>query len=273
MQEHRAQTLLQNATKKSKRVKLEELVGNEFIKLGNNLLRRRRGAPQKRSQLVGNVEDVDNEVTEPEETSPPPPRRMSRLRALIMRETRVFSLVYALIGCILWYGFAAFILLNINIINGYPSFRLPPSPGPFQTMRYGFVWSMFYLMWFNWLSPIMLLLCVILPRSRVILTFQFTVNLLLILANVIVFFVLLGIMIGYCNSWSSFGSPCNSPLNCCVNGGSSWALGWCPTISCTPAVSFTQLVAFQPVYLSFLFAVFFFLWDLFAIGLNELLRK
>ena len=249
---------------------LNQLLGKEFLRIGSALLRKRRHIGSDSEQVLETKEAKEEE----EEVAPPRPvgSTRDRLKALIKREERIVTLVWSLLGCILWYGWAGFILLNVNIPCGYNSMRLPPSPGPYYCSRYGFQWGLFYFMWYNWVPCILLVLGVVLVKSRTILSIHFLVNVVIIFGNLVCFFCLLGIMWGWCNNFASFGSPCNAPVNCCVNGASSFALGWCNTPGvCTPQVSFSQLSASDPFYLSWLWTVFFILYSFFSFGLNTLL--
>jgi hypothetical protein len=199
---------------------------------------------------------------------------LSNVRLVNINETRYFGAGYAALGFVLWWIYAAFILVNMNYTYGYTQMRLPPSPGPFNSARYGYPWAMSYMLWFNVLGPLTLLagLAEIQYKSR--LTANYAINWLLLFANVVAFASFLGIWIGYCNQGYSFGSPCDSPLNCCVNFGSSLGMVYCPTASgCTPNVTWSQLSRWNPFFLSFLWSLFFALYSFFGFTVNKQLRK
>jgi hypothetical protein len=213
-------------------------------------------------------DDVNDDVEERTSSSPPP-----NVRLVNIRETRYFAAGWAVIGFVLWWIYAAFILVNMNYTYGYTQMRLPPSPGPFNSSRYGFPWAMSYMLWFNLLGPLTLLagLAEIQYKSR--LTINFALSWLLLFVNAFAFCALLGIWIGYCNQGYSFGSPCDDPRNCCVNYGSSLGMAYCPTASgCTPGVSWSQLSRWNPFFLSFLWSLFFALYCFFSLSVNQQVR-
>lgn len=202
------------------------------------------------------------------------PSENSNVRLVNIRETRYFAAGWAALGFVLWWIYAAFILVNMNYTYGYTQMRLPPSPGPFNSSRYGFPWAMSYMLWFNLLGPLTMLagLAEIQYKSR--LTANYAINWLLLFANVFAFVALLGIWIGYCNQGYSFGSPCDDPRNCCVNYGSGLGIAYCPTASgCTPSVTWSQLSRWNPFFLSFLWSLFFALYCFFSFSVNTQLRR
>jgi hypothetical protein len=221
---------------------------------------------------IGQQQDGEDVVEVDEQTSPP--TTTTNVRVVNIRETRYFAAGYAALGFVLWWIYAAFILVNMNYTYGYTQMRLPPSPGPFNSSRYGFPWAMSYMLWFNLLGPLTLLagLAEIQYKSR--LTANYALTWLLMFANVFAFLALLGIWIGYCNQGYSFGSPCDDPRNCCVNYGSSLGIAYCPTASgCTPSVTWSQLSRWNPFFLSFLWSLFFALYCFFSLSINNQLRR
>lgn len=272
----RGNALLHSAGRKSRKQTLNALLGTEFIKMGNSLLYRRRigDTSEKQKEETEGVEE-DEEGEDNGSVDFPKPTSGQVLKTLVLREARIGAVAYAFAGAILWAAWAGCVLLNVNIPCGYTQMRLPGSPGPWNCARYwpNYTWGLLYAMWFNFWPPIFLVAATVLPRSRTALVFHWWVNLLVTVLNVVAFFSLLGIQWGWCNTAYSFGNPCmNFPLNCCVNGASSEGAAWCPTNVCSPQVSFSQLGPWDPFWLTFLWSVFFFLWDFFGFAIHTIIR-
>jgi hypothetical protein len=152
--------------------------------------------------------------------------------------------------------------------------RLSPSPGPFNTARYGYPWAMSYMLWFNILNPITMLAGVAEIQYKSRLKINFAINWLLLFANGLVFVSFLGIWIGYCNNGYSLWSPCDSPLNCCVNFGTTTGTVYCPTASgCTPSVGWSDLSRWNPFFISLLWSMFFFIYCFFTFSVNTTVKK
>ena len=199
------------------------------------------------------------------------PNDPKQLKIVNIRETRYSAGVFCGVGYILCYIYISFILVNMNYTYDFTQMRLPGSPGQFHSSRYGYPWAMSYLLFFNILNPITLMAGVseIQYKSRLRMNNAF--NFLLLVANILAFFSFLGIWIGYCNTGYSFGSPCDSPLNCCVNYASSLGITYCPvTAGCTSTVSLSR---WNPFFISFLWSLFFGLYSFFTFSINSNLRK
>ncbi len=222
--------------------------------------------------------DVTQEEEQEEEQQPvyyPKQKLLTSkdIRKINEQETRITGMIVALVGMILWVIFVSGFLINVNFTNGYPSMRMPPSPGPFKTSRYGFNWVLCYMLYFNILSPFALLSAVseFMYISR--LTLHKMVTGLLLAANIFCFFGFLFIGIFYCNNTLSLSSSvCNSPLICCVFGFSN--LPWCPTPSiCTPTITYSTLGWQDNFYWIWIFTVFFGLYCFFSLAINKNLSK
>lgn len=217
---------------------------------------------------IGNVDEAER-IKEDD------PLNKKRLKVVNTRENRYGAALFAAIGFILFWSYPAFILLNMNYTYGYTQMRFPNSPGIFNSARYTYPWAMSYMLYWNILGPLTLLAAVAEIQYKSRLRIHNTINILLIFANLVVFFSFLGIWWIYCNNGWSFGSPCDSPLNCCVNFGSSKGITWCPVSGggCTPSVTSAQLGRWDPFFLSFLWSLFFIIYNFFSFSINDSLKK
>ena len=197
------------------------------------------------------------------------------LQIIIQRENRYGAAIFCTVGYLLFWAYISFILININYTYNYTQMRLPPSPGPFHSARYNYPWAMSYMLFFNVLNPLLLMEALIGLQYKTRLRIHKVFNALLAIANLIAFFSFLGIWLIYCNNWWSFGSPCDSPLNNCVNFGSSVGQYWSPVTApgCTPPYSSSQLGRSKYFFLSFLWSLFFFIYCCFGFTVNESLAK
>lgn len=218
---------------------------------------------------------IKNDSAERERIARDDPLEKRRLLVVNTRENRYGAAIFCVFGFLLWWAYAAFILLNSNYTYGFTQFRLPNSPGIFNNARYTYPWALNYMLYWNILGPITLLAAVAEIQYKSRLRIHNTLNVLLTFANIIAFFSFLGIWIGYCNNGWSFGSPCDSPLNCCVNYASGKGITWCPVTGagCTPAVSSAQLGRWDYFFLSFLWSLFFTIYNFFAFSINRSLVK
>jgi hypothetical protein len=224
-----------------------------------------------RNEMSNGVEDSEREQLFQDLADPSQPEYLdaTQFRQINQRETRYSAIVFALLGIILWIVFASFFLINNNFANGYLRMRVPPSPGPWKSARYGVTWGFCYFMFFNFLSPVTLMMAVAEYQYVSRLTLHWGVNLLLIIGNGVSFVFFLVIGLAYCNWNYSASSICNSYLFCCVYGSTNQ--DWCPTSSgmCTPSVSAGTLGWQTNFYWLWLFSLFFFLYGVFSFGMNK----
>lgn len=197
------------------------------------------------------------------------------LRVVQARENRYGAAVFATVGMLLYWSYVAFILINMNYTYGYTQMRLPNSPGPFNSGRYTYAWALNYMLYFNILNPLLLLASVAEIKLKSRLRIHWVLNVLLIFSNLVAFFSFLGIWIGWCNTGYSFGSPCDTPLNCCVNFASPKGLTWCPVTGsgCTAGITTAQLGRWDYYFLSFLWSLFFIIYGFIAFSVNQSLKK
>jgi len=211
----------------------------------------------------------DNEEEEPQNVF-----SIENLRVMNIRGTRYGTAAYVALGYGLCWSYIAFIMINANITYDYTQMRLPPSPGPFYSSRYGYQWGMYYLLVFNLVVPLTLGAGLSEPQYRSRLLMHKAFAIVLIFANVLVFSSLGGIWLFYCNNWYSFGSICDDPANCCNNYVSSWGANFCPvTAGCTYVTGNSQVMRWTPFFLAFLWSVFFGLYAFFSISMNNGLKS
>lgn len=247
------------------------LIGDSLSKLGSQLKYIGDDTTANPTGTSGATEKEEEENENAPEQNEYDPKA---LRILNIRETRFMAAGFGVFGYLLNFVYISFILINMNYTYNYTQMRLANSPGPFNNARYGYPWAMHYMLYFNMLGPITLLAAVgeIQHRSR--LRINKAINWLLMLANIVAFFSLIGIWIAYCDNGWSFGSPCDDPANCCVNYGSSLGLTYCPvTAGCTYVTSWSQLTRWTPFFLSFLWSLFFGLYTFFSFSVNDALKN
>ncbi len=196
-----------------------------------------------------------------------------QIRFIDKRLTLQGGILFALLGVILFAVFTGFFLLNNNFHNGYLRMRVPPSPGPWKSARYGVTWGFCYFMFFNFLSPVTLMMAVAEHYYTSRLSLHKAINLLLLIGNGISFVYFLVIGEAYCNWGYSASSICNSYLYCCVYGASNQ--DWCATSMglCSPTVSASSLGWQTNYYWMWLFSLFFFIYTIFSFFLNDNLKQ
>lgn len=108
--------------------------------------------------------------------------------------------------------------LNFSMIHGYPSLHVPGSPGPFVTQRYTPMHIFVYMLIFNVLPPIALLLVAAFPIKITPYTLHGATTLLALVANVISGIGLLVLWWWFCNSRNAYNSVlANDVCWCCVH--------------------------------------------------------
>lgn len=127
------------------------------------------------------------------------------------REGYLVGLFYVfLVGAIYAY-WVAWPLLNTIHTNGYPTMGIPPSsPGIYKNHLYNYMWVQLMILCFN-LVPLVAFGAALIAKG-IFIDLHMWSQIIMSLANVIVFMILLISMIpylGYCNSAGSGGSICN----------------------------------------------------------------
>jgi hypothetical protein len=133
-----------------------------------------------------------------------------------VREMRYVLVVMAWILVVAIFIWTTFVV-NLRPIHGYPSFHIPPSPGPFVSTRYDFPWWMVYLLGLSALNPTLLLFSMydMSIKTRA----DWHRRLAAFLALLCGFnFVMLWVGVGcfFCNAHYSGESICNDPRYCGV---------------------------------------------------------
>jgi len=134
------------------------------------------------------------------------------------KEGMTIITVFALFSIIILNVYIAWAWLNIVMVHGYPVMHLPGSPGPFVTERYSAMRIFVYLIAFNAIPPILLLLSATYPVG---ISGNLFYNLSLILAgivNIIAGISLLFQLWFFCQSANaSMSTLANDVYWCCVH--------------------------------------------------------
>jgi hypothetical protein len=191
-----------------------------------------------------------------------------------IRETKNIAGFYVILGYTLTFILLSFILININIVNGYTSMRNSGSPGIFFTARYGYMWGMCFLMVFNVLNPFLLSNAVSDMRYRGRLNFHLIFSFALLIADALVFVSLSVIWIFYCNSDPSLMSICTDPRACCSYYSSANGIPFCPnTENCSQFPPGSSLMRTDPFFLLFLWSLFFGIYTFIGFAINKNLKE
>jgi hypothetical protein len=192
------------------------------------------------------------------------------IKIINIRETKATGGFYAVFGYVLYFILLSFILININIVNGYPTMRNSGSPGNFFSSRYGYMWGMCFVMAFNLLNPTILLFGMSDLRFRGRLNIHFVFLILLVIANVLVFISLSGIWIAYCNNDWGITSICTDPKACCNFYTSPNGITFCAnTENCSQFPPGSSLMRTDAYFLLFLWSLFFGLYTFFGFAINK----
>lgn len=127
------------------------------------------------------------------------------------REGYVLGLFYIFLVGALYTYWVAWPLFDTIHTNGYPTMGVPPSsPGTYKSHLYNFLWVQLMIISFN-LIPLLAFGAALIAKG-IFVDLHMWSQIIMSLANVIVFMILLISMIpyvGYCNSAGSGGSICN----------------------------------------------------------------
>jgi hypothetical protein len=127
------------------------------------------------------------------------------------REGYVLGLFYIFLVGALYTYWVAWPLFDTIHTNGYPTMGVPPSsPGTYKSHLYNYLWVQLMIISFN-LIPLLAFGAALIAKG-IFVDLHMWSQIIMSLANVIVFMILLISMIpyvGYCNSAGSGGSICN----------------------------------------------------------------
>lgn len=133
---------------------------------------------------------------------------------------RLLGAIYVVAATGSFAYWAAVTLFNTIYIHGYPTIGIPPNPGPYSSFLYGWQWWLLWVLSLHWIC--FLLFAISITDNGVssyVNKAHFAMNALLGLVDVGIALALIFTMlpipyIGYCNSFTSGGSICNSYLWC-----------------------------------------------------------
>jgi hypothetical protein len=114
---------------------------------------------------------------------------------------------------------ASVTLFNTLYIHGYPTIGIPPNPGPYSSFLYGWQWWLLWVISLHWICFLLFAISLVDNVSSYVGKAHFALNAILGLVDVGIVLALIFAMlpipyIGYCNSFTSGGSICNSYLWC-----------------------------------------------------------
>lgn len=108
--------------------------------------------------------------------------------------------------------------LNFNMIFGYPAIAVPPSPGPFVSQRYTFMYFMVVLLGVNFLPPIALMIAGNIPDKISGIFFHQIMTILAFVINIISGLFLVILYWWFCNGAGATMSVLANDVSwCCVH--------------------------------------------------------
>lgn len=107
--------------------------------------------------------------------------------------------------------------LNFNMIHGYPAIAVPPSPGPFVSQRYTFMYFCVYLLGINFIPPIALMIAGNIPTKISGIFFHQMTTILAFIINIFSGLSLLLLYWWFCNGAGATMSVLANDVSwCCI---------------------------------------------------------
>ena len=132
------------------------------------------------------------------------------------KEGIIMGLGFTFLYLLAFAYWVAFPLLDTIFIHGYPLLAIPPSPGAYYSVLYGWQWWFLWLYSLNLLPPVFFVLCLVYQRNRLFTSLHFWSSVIIAFAtfaSLILFFV---VWFAFCNLDWSEGSICNDYQACQV---------------------------------------------------------
>lgn len=188
-----------------------------------------------------------------------------------IRELRYTMMFWTLLGACIWFYWAGIVLHDTKIAHGYPKYSIR-APGNFFSNRYGFEWSMCYVLWWNFL-PIVLTPAAIsqmnlLSRGDI----HYALSGLMFIANAVVFFVLSVIWGFFLNTGSTVDSMGSDDRACGIYFASTKGTRFCPNVIECPGLTRSDLCRSGPFFQHWLFSLLFNVWLYFILYQNQRVR-
>lgn len=126
--------------------------------------------------------------------------------------------LFALFCMLIMSVYIGIVWLNFDMIYGYPSIGVPPSPGPFVNQRYTPMYFFVWILAFNLIPPIALMIAANTPNKISGLFFHRVVTILAFLINIVSPLVLWIMYWVFCNGSNAYRSVlANDVFWCCVH--------------------------------------------------------
>lgn len=154
--------------------------------------------------------------------------------------------------------------LNFNMIHGYPAIAVPPSPGPFVSQRYTFMYFCVYLLGINFIPPIALMIAGNIPTKISGIFFHQMITIVAFIINIFCGISLLLLYWYFCNGSHATMSVLANDVRWCLvekHLGANPVLCPISIVACMPGCVVTKAELMAPLeyVVSMMAALVFFL--------------